>query len=98
MGPEEAASLLREELEECFADLTGWPATAAVVLRPPQQLRADESFQVSVRLAGAGSVESELPVNLALGYLADEEAAVDEWRLWVHELVERLGSVWSKDA
>jgi hypothetical protein len=90
MGPEEAAETLLEELEECLADLAGVTARPAVALQPPEELRADTSFQVRVSLAGVGSAESELPVNLALGYLADEEAAVDEWRLWVQAFWERL--------
>ncbi len=32
----------------------------------------------------------ELPVPLAMGYLADEEAAVDEFKVWAARLWERF--------
>ncbi|UCF20075.1 MAG: hypothetical protein JSU87_01300 [Gemmatimonadota bacterium] len=90
MGPEEAAQLLAEEIEECLAELAGATAAPGVEIQPPRELRADRSFWLSVYPGIGAAFEFELPVNLALGYLADEEAAVDEWRLWLHTLWQRV--------
>ncbi len=90
MGPEEAARLLGEELEEYLAELAGASAAPGLKIHPPPELSADRSFRICVSPARGADLEIELPVNLALGYLADEEAAVDEWRLWLHALWDRV--------
>jgi hypothetical protein len=91
MTPQEAAQALREELDEALADLGGSGARASVLaVQPPAQLGPDSSFRVAVRASRARTVEVMLPSNLAIGYLADEEAAVDEWRHWVGELWKQL--------
>jgi hypothetical protein len=69
MNPDEAARLLREELEDALADLSDRPAKARVL-----------------------AVETDLPTGLAMAYLADEEAAVDEWKSWVAGLRACLGT------
>jgi hypothetical protein len=91
MTPQEAAQLLHEELDETLADLAGSNEGASVLaVHPPAQISPTSSFRVAVRAGAARTIEIMLPSNLAIGYLADEEAAVDEWRHWVSELWERL--------
>jgi hypothetical protein len=90
MNPDEAARLLREELEEALADWRHGPANATVLaLRPPPDLAPDTCFRIRVSL-GPHTVEADLPTGLAIAYLADEEAAVDEWKRWVARLWQRL--------
>jgi hypothetical protein len=91
MTPHEAAALLHDELEAALADLAGPGARPRVQrLEPPPQLDAESRFRVWLEGGSAGSLEFELPATLAIGYLADEEAAVDEWRRWVAEVWQRL--------
>ena len=91
MTPQEAAQALREELDEALADLAGSNELASVLaVQPPAQIGPDSSCRVAVRAGKARTVEAMLPSNLAIGYLADEEAAVDEWRHWVNDLWKRL--------
>ncbi len=90
MTPKEAAQLLRDELEAALTDLAGESSTHRVAhVLPPEDLSADTCFRITL-LSEAGSAELELSTRLAMGYLADEEAAVDEWRHWVHEVWDRL--------
>jgi hypothetical protein len=90
MNPEAAAHLLREELEDALADPGDGPAKAvALTINPPADLAPDTSFRIRASL-GTNSVDTELPTGLAIAYLADEEAAVDEWKSWVARLRQRL--------
>lgn len=91
MNPDVAARLLCEELEDALADPAGGPAKAvALTIVPPADLSPDTSFRIRASL-GPHSVETDLPTGLAVAYLADEEAAVDEWKSWVAELRSSLG-------
>lgn len=93
MSPDEAARLLREELEDALAEGTAGPATACTLaVQPPPDLAPDTCFQVRASL-GPRTVESDLPTGLAMAYLADEEAAVDEWKRWVADLRQRLSPI-----
>lgn len=90
MTPLELARSLQEELELALADLHGEGSQPSIrAVHPPDQLEAGTSFRVCARTSTAQSVEVELPTNLAIGYLADEEAAVNEWRDWVRALWHR---------
>lgn len=79
--------VLREELQASLNDLAERPgeirveATASV-----QGIEAGGTIVVSATSRAGGSRRFQLPANLAIGYLADEEAAVDEWRHWVHQV------------
>ncbi len=91
MSPEEAARLLREELSDSFAEIGAEAAGLRLhSIQPPAALHAESVFLIAVHSPDRGTVELELPANLAVGYLADEEAAVDEWKRWVAELRRRL--------
>ncbi len=89
MTPAGAARLLLDELREALNDLEHTQIGVQAV-HPPGDLGPDTCFHVTLSSESHLSLEVELPTNLALGYLADEEAAVDEWRLWVSELPQRL--------
>ena len=92
MSPDDAARLLQEELEDALAqEPAGPPATLALAVRPPPDLAPDTCFRVRASL-GPLTVESDLPTGLAIAYLADEEAAVDEFKSWVAELRQRLSN------
>ena len=91
MDREELSRLLWEELVEALADLSDDAAAARVEsVTPPPRLEAGASFRVRLAPASGPGFETDLPANLAIGYLADEEAAVDEFRHWLHELWQRL--------
>lgn len=90
MTPEEAARELEEELEAALLDLEPDRGFTVQVLEVPGDLGADTHFVVRVGTTGAAATELRAPTPLVMGYLADEEAAVDEWRHWVHGLAERL--------
>jgi hypothetical protein len=83
---------MKEELEEAFIDLGGeGHGVRITAVGPPPDLGPDTAFELTIdRGADASPVVIELPTSLAMGYLADEEAAVDEWRHWVHRLWEQL--------
>ncbi len=90
MHPQEAARLLRGELEDALAHPGDGPARAvALTILPPADLAPDTAFLVRASL-GRQTLEVDLPTGLAIGYLADEEAAVDEWKSWVAALLARL--------
>jgi hypothetical protein len=90
MHPQEAARLLRGELEDALARPGDRPARAvALTILPPADLAPDTSFRVRACL-DPHTVEVDLPTGLAMGYLADEEAAVDEWKHWVSGLIKCL--------
>ncbi len=93
MTPEELARSLMEDLEETLRDLVGSARLPRVrAVRPPADLAPDSLFVIELRRADGEPLQIELPVPLAAGYLADEEAAVDEWKRWVEELAGRLRS------
>lgn len=83
MSPEEAAVVLCGEIEAALAAVGG--SASAVQLRsvePPVDLGADRCFRVVIE-SRDGRVAVDLPAGLAMAYLADEEAAVDEFKTWV---------------
>ncbi len=82
MSPEEAAEALREELEETLADVHGMLDFRVSSVEPPRNLGADTYFHVTIDI-GRGQASRRLPTGLAMAYLADEEAAVDEFKRWV---------------
>jgi hypothetical protein len=91
MDREELSRLLLEELAEALADLSDDAQIVGVqAVTPPATLEAGASFRVKLSPAPGLSLDVDLPANLAIGYLADEEAAVDEFRLWLHDLRTRL--------
>lgn len=91
MNPERAAVEIRGELEAALEDWGGTaePARVRSVEAPPD-LGSDRYFRVTLSASAAHDQVVKLPAALAMGYLADEEAAVDEFKLWVAELWERL--------
>ncbi|UCC71213.1 MAG: hypothetical protein JSV86_12560 [Gemmatimonadota bacterium] len=90
MHPDEAASQLREELEDALADLAEGRVEGPVrAVLPPPDLGPDTSFSVELS-TGSQLTRVSLPTGLAMAYLADEEAAVDEWKCWVAALRERV--------
>lgn len=92
MTPQQLAIDVKEELADALADLglTGRWSVLDVV--PPTTLDPDSSLTITLASAAGTVVEVPLPSSLAIGYLADEEAAVDEWRLWIQEIATRLAS------
>ena len=80
MLPEEVAVALREEIEMGLGDLG--VEVRVVAVEAPADLGADGCFRVRLETE-AGLIERELPSGLAVAYLADEEAAVDEFKLWL---------------
>lgn len=91
MNPIEAALELHGELEAALEDEGAGERARVLAVRPPPDLGADRAFHVTLALPGSPDRTVDLPAALAMGYLADEEAAVDEWKTWVVELVGRLG-------
>jgi hypothetical protein len=85
MSPDEAADGLREELEEILAEIDGMPGSLIRSVEPPRDLGADTYFRVTIDTR-RGLVCCPLPTGLAMAYLADEEAAVDEFKRWVRAL------------
>lgn len=90
MTPEELAQHVREELEDAFADLQLPQPLEVLDIVPPRLLDAESVLSVVIAQRAGPVVHLGLPSSLAIGYLADEEAAVDEWRLWVHDIVARF--------
>jgi len=90
MNPDLAARLLHEELDDALAELSHGEATAySLAVRPPADLAADTAFRIRVS-RGPLVLETAMSTGLAVAYLADEEAAVDEWKRWVASLRQRL--------
>jgi hypothetical protein len=54
----------------------------ACAVEAPSDLGADLCFRIRLEM-GEGLMECELPAGLAMAYLADEEAAVDEFKRWL---------------
>ena len=70
MHPQEAARLLRGELEDALAHPSDGPARAvALTILPPADLAPDTAFLVRASL-GRQTLEVDLPTGLAIGYLA----------------------------
>jgi hypothetical protein len=84
VSPEEAAIALREEIEAALAEAPA-PRGRLRSVEPPADLGADTCFRITLEARGAGLVV-ELPTGLAMAYLADEEAAVDEFKKWLADL------------
>ena len=89
MTPQDVALEILEELEEALSDLDGSEGLHVRDVQPPDDLAPDTFFVVTVSGADGKPTAIELPTSLAIGYLADEEAAVDEWRLWVRAVAQR---------
>lgn len=88
---ERLLAALREELEESLNDLADRPGEVTIeATASARDLEAGGSIAVSASWRTGRRREFQLPANLAIGYLADEEAAVDEWRHWVHNVWEDL--------
>ena len=93
MTPEEVADELRGELEASLADSLGEARHLRVrQIRPPSDLGVDRAFVVLLEGDDGRQREFSLPAGLATAYLADEEAAVDEWRAWVDTVSEVLSA------
>ena len=90
MTPHELAEQIRDELAEALADLELPQPLQVLDVVPPALLDADTSLSVTIVGSAGKPVQLALPSSLAIGYLADEEAAVDEWRIWVQEIVRRV--------
>ncbi len=58
---------------------------------PPADLAPGGDFRIAIERGDGHTLETSLPVTLAMGYLADAESAVDRWKEWIRELVGRLG-------
>jgi hypothetical protein len=84
---EQVAEALAEEL----SDLMGgeWDGQVSIS-SPPEGAVAGAAFAVAVRRQGWSDLKVELPCGLAIGYLGDEENAVDAWKGWTEELARRL--------
>ncbi len=86
MTPGEAADELREEIEAALVGIGRASAVRVQSVEPPEDLGADTCFQVTI-VSERGSGAFDLPTGLAMAYLADEEAAVDEFKLWLQSLL-----------
>lgn len=82
---------LHGELAAALDEERGGEAVHVVAVRPPSDLGADRVFRVTLAVSDSHERTVDLPVPLAMGYLADEEAAVDEWKRWVLDQVGQLG-------
>ena len=90
MDPETAAERTREEIEAWLAEWEGGELQLQS-LEAPSHLGANTCFTLA--FANPRTRASRivfLPTGLALGYLADEEAAVDEWKSWLHSVLTDL--------
>ena len=92
MTPQELAQQIKEELADALTDIELPQSLQVLDITPPDLLDAETSLCVTIAGIGGKTAELALPSSLAIGYLADEEAAVDEWRLWVLEIVARFAS------
>lgn len=83
------AEEIQAALEMALEDYAGAEQPIYVRVDDPEPEEAPGSFFVIVR-TGDAQVQTRLPVALASAYLADEEAAVDEFKRWMRELLARL--------
>ncbi len=90
MTPEELARQIKEDLADALTDLELPERLQVLDITPPDLLDAETFLYVTIAGIGGKTAKLALPSSLAIGYLADEEAAVDEWRLWIRESVARL--------
>lgn len=91
MDPQRAADAIGEELETALQDEEiGLSGAHVRSVTAPADLGADRTFRIVIAMPGSPDHNVRLPVPLAMGYLADEEAAVDEWKTWVAALARRL--------
>jgi hypothetical protein len=90
MKPQELAQQIMEELAVALTDLEPPRHLQVVDIIPPDLLDAETFLSVVIADSRGKTAELALPSSLAIGYLADEEAAVDEWRIWVQEIAARL--------
>lgn len=90
MTPQEVASDIHEELADALADLELPRRLSVIEVVPPDRLDAETYLHITLANADGTTARLELPGSLAVGYLAGEEAAVDEWRLWVRAVAARL--------
>jgi hypothetical protein len=85
-----AARALHEEIETALAETSAaGPVIGVLSVSQPAEPGPDTHFTVTLAIAGDRHTV-QLPTGLALAYLADEEAAVDEWKSWIHRLRARL--------
>ncbi|NIR45688.1 MAG: hypothetical protein GWN99_14910 [Gemmatimonadetes bacterium] len=90
MEASEAARALHDEIAASLDDEGEASSRLAVVsVEPPAHLGPDTHFTVTVERESVRR-RMELPTGLAMAYLADEEAAVDEWKSWVSRLRARF--------
>lgn len=89
MTPQQLASDIQEELADALAEMELPQRLSVIKVVPPDRLDAETCLYVTLASADGTIARFELPSSLAVGYLADEEAAVDEWRLWVQEIAAR---------
>ncbi len=91
MDRHELSRLLRDELAEALTDMGDLLEPMSVEsVTPPRVLEAGASFRVRLLASRGRRLDADLPANLAIGYLADEEAAVDEFRQWLYEQRKKL--------
>jgi hypothetical protein len=90
MTPQELALDIEEELAEALADLELSRHVSVVAIVPPDRVDADSSLYVTLADENGKTAKIALSSSLAVAYLADEEAAVDEWRLWVQDIAARF--------
>jgi hypothetical protein len=83
---EEIRTSIASALED-YADLAAVPVDVRV-----DEVLGDGPERLRVRVrAGSAEAEGDLPLALASAYLADEEAAVDEFKRWMRDLFSQLG-------
>ncbi len=92
MPLQEYARLIHEELEEALGDADPQVDIRVELVEAAEDGAPNTCFLIRLCFPSRGTRATiQLPSTLALGFLADEEAAVDEWRHWVHNLLERFG-------
>ena len=90
MNPHDLAHLIDAELHAALSDPDeGLSERLVLQIEPPCELTPEAVLRISAA-TGSRRVRIGLPASLALAYLADEEAAVDEWKTWVAQLRRRL--------
>ena len=84
---DQLAEALAEELSGLLGEQWGGEVT---VVAPSGGMVAGSAFQVAISRPPDRPLALELPCGLAIGYLGDEENAVDAWKSWTEELAKRL--------
>jgi hypothetical protein len=80
---------LRWALEQELERLLGSAWSLRITVSAPREAVAGECFTVGIRLHSGVEITAALPCGLAIGYLGDEENAVDAWKAWVEALAAR---------